>query len=169
MALLGTAPHSVTLPSCAVTSIAPEGSFESGASSVCFTLAASSLFGSGFGGSGFTSGVGAGLGISTAFATGLGGGGGGGSEHAAAKPSARPSARIFLIFPPLSPDSVSGEEPRCRIGVEPVLMVAHLVSYYDFALLGKDRFDFLPAKAAQHVLHFILIVRTVVLHGVQPE
>ena len=71
MVPLGTAPHSVTLPSCAVTSIAPEGSLASGASSACFTLAASSLFGSGFGGSGFTSGLGSGFGDLAAFATGL--------------------------------------------------------------------------------------------------
>src|SRR5690348_15488850 len=67
MLALATAPHRLTLPSDAVTSIAPEGSLESGASSACFTLAASSLFGSGFGGSGLTSGFGA-------TATGAGGG-----------------------------------------------------------------------------------------------
>src|SRR3954471_2145712 len=66
--LVATAPHRLTRPSVAVTSIAPEGSLFSGISSVRFTSAASSLFGSGFGGSGFTSGLGA-------AATGGGGGG----------------------------------------------------------------------------------------------
>src|SRR5207247_4160858 len=94
---VATAPHRLTRPSAAVTSIAPEGSLFSGISSVRFTKAASSLFGSGFGGSGFGSGFGA-----TATGGGAGGlaagfGGGGGSEQAM-RASARPSAKSIFMY-----------------------------------------------------------------------
>src|ERR1043166_8558425 len=95
-AAVATAPQRLTFPSVAVTSIAPDGSFEFGASSASFTLAASSLFGSALGGSGFGSGLGATApgGGAGGFATGLGGGGG--SEQAT-MPSARPSARMRFM------------------------------------------------------------------------
>src|SRR5204862_8196547 len=102
---LATVPHRLTRPSLAVTSMAPLGNLDSGASSVCFTLAASSLLGSGFGGSGFTSGFGGGGGgVAGAWATGFGGGGG--SEQAASA-SAMVIARMILMSSLLL--SVSGK------------------------------------------------------------
>src|SRR5689334_17279987 len=96
--LLATVPQRLTRPSAAVTSIAPEGSLFSGISSVRFTSAASSLFGSGFGGSGLGSGFGA-------AATGGGGGGalaaglGFGSSPQADNASATTSARMYFMSP----------------------------------------------------------------------
>src|SRR3954469_10743318 len=113
--LLATAPQRLTRPSVAVTSIAPEGSLLSGISSVRFTSAASSLFGSGFGGSGLGSGFGAAT--TGGGAGGLATGFGFGSSPQAARASAARSARmIFMSSSLLSELQRAGRPPRRQTG-----------------------------------------------------
>src|SRR5205807_2545913 len=161
-------PHSVTLPSAAVTSIAAAWIFAS-PSSAFFTRAASSLFGSGFGASGaFASGAGVGvMGCGTACGAGAGAGcglGAGWSPQAAA-PSKRTAAiSFFMVYL-----SVTGKQLCDRSRVETVLVVAHFVADHHRALFGEDGLHFLAAKTAQHVFDFRLVIGAMIFDGVEAE
>src|SRR6266480_752882 len=65
--------------------------------------------------------------------------------------------------------SVVREQVCDRSRVETVLVVAHLVADHHLALFGEDGFQFLAAKAAQHVLHFHLVVGAMIFDGVEAE
>src|SRR6185436_11596108 len=159
-------PHSVTLPSAAVTSMPAAWIFAS-LSRARFTRAASSLLGSGFGGSGVTTGGGDG-GVGAAAcgggAAGFGAGLGVSSPQAARPSTIRPISVLFMLV-----SSVNREQLGDRVRVEAVFVVAHLVADHDFALLGKYSLDFGAPEAAQHVFHLLLVVRAVVLHGIKTE